>query len=369
MKIYVYGAGEHGKRIVRQFRWITSRMSLKDEYELVFIDRDDAKVHSIIEGCTVISIEEAISEGATNGMVLCTVDDMVEPLKNRGFKIVICNIKQLEYFFPDIEIGDYKFCMPFNHYESTYLSEHEIVQLQTKEKDDIEKKLMGIDLNLDKQEALLREFVDSGPPPIWYDRWIENNSWFDLPAANLLYYMMRKNHPKRIIEIGSGYSTAAMLDISDYCLDGSVEVYSIEPYPSRLNSLIRDGDRVNVIKDVMQNVPLSYFEKLEENDFLFVDSSHVIKHGGDVNRIFFEVLPVIAQGVHVHIHDVFFPFRYPLHWVRQGRPYGEMYLLRAFLMYNKDYSIEFFPQSGYACPPGWENFGVGSFWMKKKASC
>ena len=92
----------------------------------------------------------------------------------------------------------------------------------------------------------------------------------------------------------------------------------------------------------MQEVPLETFASLGENDLLFIDSSHVSKIGSDVNRLYFDVLPVLAPGVLIHIHDVAGNLEYPRDWFEEGRAWNEQYLLRAFLMNNRDYRIELF---------------------------
>ena len=105
-----------------------------------------------------------------------------------------------------------------------------------------------------------------------------------------------------------------------------------------------DGDRrrATVIAKPLQDVDLSLFDVLESGDILFVDSTHVSKVNSDVNRIVFEILPRIARGVFVHIHDVFYPFEYPLDWLREGRAWNEQYLLRAFLQFNASFTIRLF---------------------------
>jgi hypothetical protein len=80
----------------------------------------------------------------------------------------------------------------------------------------------------------------------------------------------------------------------------------------------------------------------EPGDFLFIDSTHVVKVGGDVTYLYFEVLPRLGPGVHVHIHDVFFPFEYPRGWIEEGRVWSEAYLLRAFLLHNREFEITLF---------------------------
>ena len=79
-----------------------------------------------------------------------------------------------------------------------------------------------------------------------------------------------------------------------------------------------------------------------ENDVLFIDSTHVSKVGSDVNYIFFEILPRLRSGVHIHFHDIFYPFEYPKEWVYEGRNWNEIYMLRAFLQYNSDFQITYF---------------------------
>jgi len=105
-----------------------------------------------------------------------------------------------------------------------------------------------------------------------------------------------------------------------------------------------DGDRrrARVIALPLQDVDMALFDVLESGDILFVDSTHVSKVNSDVNRIVFEILPRLARGVFVHIHDVFYPFEYPLEWLREGRAWNEQYLLRAFLQFNASFTIRLF---------------------------
>lgn len=115
---------------------------------------------------------------------------------------------------------------------------------------------------------------------------------------------------------------------------------------------------------------MSVFEKLEENDILFIDSSHVSKMDSDVNFLFFEILPRLKSGVYIHFHDVFYPFIYPKEWIYEGRAYNEMYILRAFLMNNAQYKIQLFGHMlEYQCmdkiPKHLKGCGSGSLWIKK----
>lgn len=161
----------------------------------------------------------------------------------------------------------------------------------------------------------------------------------------VLAAMMFKHRPKRIIEIGSGFSTAAMLDILDAMDDKECVITCIDPYPARLKSLLRDEDqaRVTILGTAVQNVELSLFDSLEKDDFIFIDSSHVLKTGSDVHHELFNILPRAAKGVIVHFHDIQFPFEYPSEWVFNKRwSWNEIYAVRAFLMYNSNFCVRFF---------------------------
>jgi len=159
--------------------------------------------------------------------------------------------------------------------------------------------------------------------------------------AVILHAMLRHFKPQRVIEAGSGFTSALMLDTDERFLRARTEFTFIEPFPERLLSLTRDSDfeRCTLIRDRLQNAPLGLFQQLEANDILFVDSSHVSKIGSDVNYLLFEILPILNPGVFVHFHDILWPFEYPLEWVMAGRAWNEAYMLRAFLQYNSHFEV------------------------------
>lgn len=175
-------------------------------------------------------------------------------------------------------------------------------------------------------------------------RFYLDNPVFSGGDALVLFAMMRLARPRRIVEIGSGFSSACMLDTRDICdLDTSFSF--IEPEPQRLLTLLRavDSDQCNIIRSNVQDVPVSSFLALEANDILFINSSHVMKCGSDVNQELFEILPRLGPGVIVHFHDMFFPFEYPAAWLLDRRySWNEAYGVRAFLMYNTAFRIIFF---------------------------
>lgn len=208
----------------------------------------------------------------------------------------------------------------------------------------------GVDLNEAGQFARLERFAD------WYAeqpfpehategrRFHLDNPSYGHYDAIMLYGMLREARPRRIIEVGSGFSSAAMLDLNERTLGGGVEFTFIDPDMSRLRPLLRAGDqtRVTLIEKRVQEVPLEAFAALGANDVLFIDSSHVSKIGSDVNRLYFDVIPSLAAGVLIHIHDVAGNLEYPRDWFEEGRAWNEQYLLRAFLMNNRDYRVELF---------------------------
>lgn len=210
--------------------------------------------------------------------------------------------------------------------------------------------ITGINLNEVRQSQLLGEFSsfynEMAFPEVATEgfRYYFKNEYFSFSDGISLYCMLRHLRPKRVVEIGSGFSSALMLDTNDRFLDRSVRFTFVEPYPERLESLIWDTDRANtnILRHPVQEIPLSVFEELQAGDILFIDSSHVCKTGSDVNFLLFEVLPVLAPGVHVHFHDIFFPFEYPMSWIYEGVAWNEAYMLRAFLQYNSSFEIEFF---------------------------
>ncbi len=217
--------------------------------------------------------------------------------------------------------------------------------------------LKGINIRKDEQIKFLRSIK-----PIYdklnltqFDKTKENisgrytfhNSWFTYADATILYLMIMNFKPKRIVEVGSGYSSAMMLDINNSEFDNSISLTFIDPNPQdRLMGLIRESDKksATIVPKMVQHVDVASFTSLEENDILFIDNSHVSKIGSDVNHMFFEILPILKSGVIIHIHDIFNGFMYPKHWIYDVKTnWNEIFLCRSFLMYNTAFEILFFP--------------------------
>lgn len=208
----------------------------------------------------------------------------------------------------------------------------------------------AIDLRVDEQLRLIKEIapysntIDFPSERGSQYRFYYQNGFFDYGDAALLTGVLGRFDSKRVIEVGSGFSSALLLDYSDQCRNGALDLTFIEPYPNTLRDLLRaeDTERCRVVQSPVQSVPLEVFGQLEAGDVLFIDSSHVSRIGSDVNYLFLEVLPRLASGVIVHIHDILYPFEYPRDWVYEGRAWNEAYLLRAFLAFNDVYQIRLF---------------------------
>jgi hypothetical protein len=204
-----------------------------------------------------------------------------------------------------------------------------------------------------------------------YDFYFGNNS-FDVIDALVLYCMVRHFKPRRIIEVGSGFSS--MITARAARKNGHTELFCIEPYPSEF---IRTGfpGLTCLLPQKVEEVPLTFFQSLGEGDILFIDTSHMIRINGDVTYLYLEILPRLAKGVVIHIHDIFLPLDYPKRWVNDLLLFwNEQYLLQAFLACNPHFKVLFacdFMRRKYesecrAAFPNCPFFSAGqSFWMQR----
>lgn len=242
--------------------------------------------------------------------------------------------------------------------------------------------LPGIELDRDSLIAtwdLLLPFLKDVPfqatkSDLW--RYHFDNPAYSWGDGSVLHAMLRHYKPKRLIEIGSGWSSACAIDTIEIYLNRSCDVTFIEPYPDLLKEVVgKTRVRNEVISKPVQDVPVSVFEQLEAGDFLFIDSTHVAKTASDVCYELFEVLPRLAPGVIVHFHDIFWPFEYGPDWtLRENRSWNEIYLLRAFLYQNSAWKILFFndymqaiaPDRIAADYPQFARNSGGAFWMQRR---
>ncbi len=253
--------------------------------------------------------------------------------------------------------------------------------------------LPGIDMNESMQRNLLRKDFRSfqneyeqfpTEPAASPSRFHFNNGLFDGIDALLAYCMVRHFQPRLIIEIGSGYSSLLLGEA--VAKNAQSKLTCIEPFPQEFLKSGFPGLH-RLIEKKVEEIEVEFFSELNSGDVLFIDSSHTVKIGGDVNYLFLEVLPRLKPGVIVHIHDIFLPFDYRRDWVvDEFRFWGEQYLLHAFLTFNSEFEV--LMASSYmahkylddlkAAFPSLENLGTsspnsakwggGSFWMRRKLS-
>jgi hypothetical protein len=196
-----------------------------------------------------------------------------------------------------------------------------------------------------------------------------DNGFFSGFDAAVYYSLIRHLEPQRIIEIGGGYST--YLAAKALSRNGNGKLTCIEPYPERLNGV---GPRLDLIQKRVEEIDVEFFSCLEASDILFIDSSHAVKFGGDVCYEFLEILPRLAPGVWVHVHDIFFPHDYPAEWLLERRTaFNEQYLLEAFLSFNDKFEVAL--ANYWLCLDRrdetarlWpSSSGASSLWMKRVA--
>ena len=203
-----------------------------------------------------------------------------------------------------------------------------------------------IDLNVRAQLALLGQMkeytVDISYPvdaPLDQTTYFYANDQYPALDAEFLYAALCLFRPRTMVEVGSGFSSLITADVNRRILNRQLDFTCIEPYPRQFLADGVDGI-TRLLREKVEDVELSFFDRLDHGDILFIDSSHVSKVGSDVNYLFFEVLPRLKKGVMVHVHDVFLPDEYPKTWViDEGRNWNEQYLLRAFLQGNKGWEI------------------------------
>ena len=216
--------------------------------------------------------------------------------------------------------------------------------------------------------------------PGW--RYYGINTEFMYHDASILSAMLAHLNPRRIVEVGAGYSSAAMFDTVDRMAAPRLESFAtIDPDLTRFRRLAPPETAVG-LEAMVQSVPLSLFSDLEAGDLVFIDSSHVLKTGSDVHFEYLHVLPVLKPGVIIHIHDIFYPFEYPRRWVlQQNRSWNEIYLVDMMLSHGDRYEVLMFNdamlQRGLLRPhPMFERFEAentnprqsvnGSIWLRRR---
>jgi hypothetical protein len=235
--------------------------------------------------------------------------------------------------------------------------------------------LVGIKMNEAKQLDLLRNHLTNfrdeyenlpvEPPP-------GQRRPFHGVDALVAYCMVRHFRPRLIIEVGSGFSSLLLGQAA--ATNKNSALICIDPFP---RDFLRDGlpGLQSLIAKKVQDIDLEFFSQLQSGDILFIDSSHTVKIGGDVNYLFLEVLPRLKPGVIVHVHDIFLPLEYRRDWVLdEFRFWNEQYLLQAFLTFNSEFEVLLgnsylnhnHQEDLKAAFPNLSSWASGSFWMRRK---
>ncbi|HEX3820679.1 MAG TPA: class I SAM-dependent methyltransferase [Candidatus Sulfotelmatobacter sp.] len=233
-----------------------------------------------------------------------------------------------------------------NHY---YWPVPDFRKLELRKWPEEEKEPIGLNLRFDRQLDFLQNVVSRyraewqfHSAPMFGAGYEYNNGFFEAVDAEIAYCMIRHYKPRRIVEVGGGYSSRVLAAALDRNLksDGVCgNLVTIEPYPERFpkNTLFNN---VQVIAETVQNVCAGVFLGLQRGDFLFLDSSHVVGVGSDVVREYLEIIPRLAGGVLIHAHDIFIPGDYPRESVLRNLAFwSEQYLLQAFLMFNQQFEV------------------------------
>lgn len=240
----------------------------------------------------------------------------------------------------------------------------------------------GVDFNDAQLQTVLREWFPRFMPDFDYpeqpvateSKFFVQNSQFSWLDCRTLFVILRQLKPKRLIEIGSGFSSLLSADVNQRFFNGSMEFTCVEPFPRGfLLAGVPGLTRLEVRK--VQQLEPEWFDQLQTGDILFIDSSHVCKTGSDVNHLYLKVLPRLRPGVIVHIHDIFLPCEYLKSWVLdENRSWNEQYLVQVMLQHSQRYRVLFanyyaflrYPQlvvDALATGKG-HGYGGGSLWLQ-----
>lgn len=160
------------------------------------------------------------------------------------------------------------------------------------------------------------------------------NDYFHSPDAEVFYTIIRTHKPARIIEVGSGHSTKIARQA---IIDGKLNcrLISIDPQPrAEVRSLVNE-----FVSERIEDVDLAVFGTLQAGDILFIDSSHEVRIGNDDAFLYGKILPRIADGVLIQIHDIFLPYEYPFEMLREARNWNEQYVVQAMLSFSDAFEV------------------------------
>jgi hypothetical protein len=376
----IFGAGDNGRLLQKVIEYYGIKLDF-------YVDNDRTKQGQLVGGVPCISLEELVpyQDKVVVFISPTNSEGIEEDLMNRGIQQIIpSEIQRMIHLLPQSEIANaYEHFPPIGHFYSLYPDIDELMRKADRVFNQ-DKEIMDVDLNEEQQLVILHKMTQLYDSiPRWEHisnsdstsslRYRYGNNNLSAGDAIGLHCMLRILKPNRLIEVGSGYSSAVTLDTNEFYLDNSTKLSFIEPYPQLLQSLLKTDDVIELLVQGLQDTSLAVFEQLESGDVLFIDSTHVTKVDSDVNYLLFEILPRLKPGVIIHIHDIFYPFEYPKEWIIDGRCWNELYLLRAFLQNNPNYSILYFQnmiekKHADKFKQKWPlngSFHGGSIWLRK----
>ena len=242
--------------------------------------------------------------------------------------------------------------------------------------------LIGINLRKDEQLSLLKKFdyrnelLEISTLPKNKLTYSFDNGPFLSGDSEMLFNIVRYFKPQRVIEIGCGHSSLMIQEALTYNQKENDKYFCehtcVEPFENSWLSKLK----VKVVKEKVEDMDLIFFQNLEENDILFIDSTHMIRPQGDVLFEYLELLPTLKSGVIIHIHDIFTPRDYLDEWFRDGMLFwNEQYLLEAFLTFNSEFEVicgvnflknNHFDEILLKCPMLTREREPGSFWIRRK---
>lgn len=197
--------------------------------------------------------------------------------------------------------------------------------------------------------------------------YVPGNGYFDSPDAEALYLMIRRGQPRRVIEVGCGNSTRITRQA---ILDGRLNTVltAIDPYPRA--DIAKVVDRFE--QATLESVEPSLFSELADGDVLFIDSSHQVRMSNDVAHLFCRIIPALASGVVIHVHDVFLPYEYPKRFFYDCPSWAEQYMLHALLQGGRydilwpGYYLQQSRPDAIAALPFLAEGRAQSFWIRKR---
>lgn len=267
------------------------------------------------------------------------------------------------------------FNLTFNHFYEP-IPDLRVLPEEVFERDS---ELVGVDMRERQQlellariEALRDEYArfDEHRPAGGSSRYFQHNLMFERVDAEVLHALIRMHKPRRMIEIGAGFSTliaAEAIRLNERDDPGRrCELISVDPYP---HETLRDRPDLTRLAEVgVEELPLDFFSDLGGGDIVFIDSTHVVKIASDAQYELLELLPRVAPGVLVHIHDVYFPREYPRGFVMDWHMFwNEQYVVQAFLAFNSSFAVRWSSswmahRHPAAIREAFPSFGRGGIW-------